>query len=377
LRLVDNYVSARHAVIERRDGRLLVRDLNSKNGTYVNESRVRCAVLSRGCRLRLGRQTLHAVTKSRQASPFATLIGSSPSFSRAVNLARRAAASHCNVLILGETGTGKELFANAIHRASTRHAGPFVALNCGGIASDLAASELFGHERGAFTGATTTRDGVFVEANGGTLFLDELGELPPHQQPHLLRALETGKVKRVGGNRAVTVDVRVVAATNADIGPGSRLRADLYHRIATIVIALPPLRERVEDIAPLVRAFIDELAPTYGPRRISEHTLSELSQHNWPGNVRELHHAVHRAAALCDDELELSMMLPQWRGTRAQETPALRPIDAHVRTLMESAYRRHGSVRAAAQSLGMAKSTFSDRAARYGLKLGKAGKGDW
>ena len=308
--------------------------------------------------------------------------GGDPALVSALDVAERAAASDFSVLILGETGTGKELVARAIHEASPRAKGPFVALNCGSIPGELVESELFGHARGAFTGATEPRDGAFVEADGGTLFLDEIGELPAHQQPHLLRTLETGRVRRVGGRGETAVDARIVAATHRPVGlagQASTLRLDLYHRVATIVVELPPLRERKRDIPILVRAFLDELEPRYGRRRVSSETMQELLAYRWPGNIRELRHALRRAAVLCDDELEIEALLPtrgggarEARGPRsAPPRPAGDTTTAHyelaLRAAMRDAYARWGSLRGAARALGMPKSTFADRARRYGI----------
>jgi transcriptional regulator with GAF, ATPase, and Fis domain len=382
--LDDPYVSAFHCRLERREpDRLLVRDRQSKNGTFINGNRIEVAELRPGAILTVGGVGLLALGLRARARPSAreALIGRAPAFRAALDRALTAAASSCNVLLVGETGTGKELFARAIHEGSGRALGPFVAVNCGGIPAELVESELFGHEKGAFTGATSERDGVFAQADGGTLFLDELGELPPAQQPHLLRALETRRVRRVGGSRERAVDIRLVAATNRlDLdGAGSPLRADLFHRVATLVIELPPLRARREDIPLLVDSFLAELAAEFGARALAPDALDALVAHRWPGNVRELRHAVHRAAALSGRELRLEDLLPRrpapYRAppplvSRASEPavhPAINLVDAALRDLLRDAYHRHGSVRRAAAALGLPKSTFADRARRLGI----------
>jgi transcriptional regulator with GAF, ATPase, and Fis domain len=304
------------------------------------------------------------------------------------------------VLLVGETGTGKELFARAIHEASSRALGPCVAVNCGAIPAELAGSELFGHEKGAFTGALLERDGVFVQADGGTLFLDELGELPRLQQPHLLRALETRKVRRIGGQCERAVDLRLVSATNRPEldGSASPLRPDLYHRVATVVIELPPLRARAGDIPRLVDSFLAELEPEFGARTLDPQALAALAGHLWPGNVRELRHAIHRAVALSGHQLRLEDLLPR-RSTPVGPGPAPRtspgldlpgttppraplaarfspeaqpagrmsPFDLALRRVLVAAYREHGSLRRAAAALGIPKSTFADRARRLGI----------
>lgn len=344
--------------------------------------------------------------QSELSPAFGALLGKNPTFRRALAIAQRAARGQCSVLIVGETGTGKELVARAIHRESERRGGPMVAINCGAIPRELIESELFGHEQGAFTGAQHARDGVFVNAHRGTLFLDELGELPMYQQPHLLRVLETGVVRRVGGNRERTVDVRVVAATNRVQHLGteaSRLRLDLFHRIATVIVHLPPLRERPEDIPLLVRAFMAEMTPALGRHDIARSTMRALLQYTWPGNVRQLRQAIQRAMTLCPEELTLEHLLPGQLGTsgampyrsdqpstgssRAAESQrpgvagiarplptvpgdrrpvGLRPIDIIIRDALLDALATHSSMRQAARSLGMAKSTFADWAKRLG-----------
>jgi DNA-binding NtrC family response regulator len=372
LRLDDPYVSGEHLAVELQGGQVIVHDLASKNGTYVAGTRIDGARLSPGSQLRLGTTTLELRTH-RPGRGFHRLIGQSPALCKAIATARRAARSDCRVLILGETGTGKELLARAIHESSPRAGGPFVALNCGALPRELVASELFGHVRGAFTGATGDRPGVFRRASGGTLFLDELGELPLEQQVHLLRVLETGVVVPVGSSDEHTVDVRLVAATNATgIGTeGSQFRADLYHRLATVVVELPALRSRPEDIPLLVEHFMAELAGRYGPRTIGPETLELLGRLYWAGNIRELRQAVHRAMALSTGPLSFDVLVPpkmrRWAlGADAEQAPLL-PLDQAARDLMSSAYRQHGSIRRAARALGIPKSTFADRARRYGI----------
>ena len=272
--LDDPYVSGTHCAIERRgDGTLVVRDRRSRNGTLIDGNPVESAELPVGARLALGRTTLVAVAADAPASPsaIAALRGRDPQFRATVDQALRAAQTDCSVLIVGETGTGKDLLARAIHEASRRAADAFVAVNCGAIPRELIGSELFGHERGAFTGAHAERDGYFVQADGGTLFLDEIGELPLELQPHLLRALESRRVRRIGGAGERAIDARVIAATNRleHLGTeASRLRLDLYHRVATVVLAVPPLRARLTDLPELVQAQLAELAAEHGPRTL-------------------------------------------------------------------------------------------------------------
>jgi DNA-binding NtrC family response regulator len=237
----------------------------------------------------------------------------------------KIAASDTTVFICGESGTGKELVARAIHRLSKRAAGPFIKVNCGALTETLLESELFGHEKGAFTGAAERRLGRFELADGGTLFLDEIGEMEPDSQVKLLRAIETGTFSRVGGTRPRRVDVRLVAATNRDLAEAMKageFRQDLYYRINTITVHLPPLRERPDDVALLAKHFVESNA-TYGLKRLSAAALSALEAYAWPGNVRELLHAIERAVILSKgDEILPSDLPPEVLGSNAPPVPS-------------------------------------------------------
>jgi DNA-binding NtrC family response regulator len=375
----DPYVSATHCVLERRaGGSMHVRDRKSRNGTLIDGNLVEAAELQVGARLAVGRTMLVALAApdASESGALSALRGRDPAFRATVEQAVKAAQTDCNVLIIGETGTGKDLLARVIHESSKRSTEAFVAVNCGGIPRELIGSELFGHEKGAFTGAHAERDGYFVEAHGGTLFLDEIGELPLELQPHLLRVLESRRVRRIGGPNERCVDVRIVAATNRleNLGTeASKLRLDLYHRLATVVLVLPPLRERMGDLAELVQGMLAELASEHGEKTVSDAAWKALAGNRWPGNVRELRHSVVRAVALGGDELEPEHFFPELRMTwpRAQEgvpeKEVLVPYERVLRSAMERALAAHGTIRAAASHLGMPKSTFADRAAKWGL----------
>jgi two-component system nitrogen regulation response regulator NtrX len=243
------------------------------------------------------------------------MIGASPAFLHAVEQATRVARSDARVLLLGESGTGKELLAAHIHRESPFAGGPFVKVNCAAIPTELIESELFGHEKGAFTGATSMRRGKFELADGGTLFLDEVGDLHESSQAKLLRVLQEGEFQRVGGERTVRVSVRVVSATNRELAEmiaQNRLREDLYYRLSVVPIRVPALRDRTEDIRPLAEYFLADFCSrnNFRPKRFDDAVFAAFSSHNWPGNVRELRNTVERMAILAPDQTISSEALP-------------------------------------------------------------------
>jgi DNA-binding NtrC family response regulator len=247
---------------------------------------------------RLERESLEARRRER-AEIEQWMVGSGPRMKRIVETLRKAAPTSARVLVTGERGTGKELVARALHELSKRKDGPFVKLNCAAIPAELIESELFGHEKGSFTGATQMRRGKFEQAHGGTLFLDEIGDMTPEAQAKVLRVLQENEIERVGGSETISVDVRVVAATNKDLREDmqkGRFRADLYDRLNVVPVEVPPLRDRKEDIPALVAHFLEETSAQNGKRglTIAQPALSLLMQHDWPGNVRELRNTVER-----------------------------------------------------------------------------------
>jgi transcriptional regulator with GAF, ATPase, and Fis domain len=306
LRLSDPTVSRMHCELVARPGALMIRDLDSKNGTFIDGLRVHHAEASAAVNLRVGASVIRVELGGEEAavelSPKTELggmVGSSLAMRRIFAMVERAAPTDSTVLLLGETGTGKDVAARAIHALSRRAAGPFVPFDCGAVPDSLFESELFGHQKGAFTGATSSRRGVFEEAQGGTLFFDELGELPLSLQPKLLRAIESRSVRPVGANRAIPVDVRIVAATNRSlfscVNEGT-FREDLYYRLAVVELTLPPLRERAGDVALLAERFFQEMTGTREPLPVS--LASALVARSWPGNVRELRNFVERSISL-------------------------------------------------------------------------------
>jgi transcriptional regulator with GAF, ATPase, and Fis domain len=307
--LADKAVSGTHfKIVADEDGYRLV-DLDSRNGTTIGDLRVREVYLQPGTSFRVGQTELRFQTAEdiveialSKGDNFDRVIGGSVAMREIFATLEKVSPSELTVLVTGETGTGKELIARGIHNASSRRGKPFVVLDCGAIPKDLIESTLFGHEKGSFTGAIGQHRGCFEQATGGTIFLDEIGELDLGLQPKLLRVLEQREIKRVGGDRTIKVDVRVLAATNRDlramVNQGT-FREDLYFRLSVINVELPPLRERQGDIAELAQHFLREVASRRGvPLTLGEDAIHALKGHTFPGNVRELRNVVERAASL-------------------------------------------------------------------------------
>ena len=305
---------------------------------------------------------------------FEEIVGTSPALKSVLSRISKVAPSDSTVLITGETGTGKELVARAIHRRSDRGSRPFVGVNCAAIPRDLIASELFGHERGAFTGATQQRLGRFELANGGTIFLDEVGELPAETQTALLRVLQEHEFERVGGSRRIRADVRVIAATNRDlqaaISAGS-FRSDLFYRLNVFPIEIPSLRERREDIPLLVEYFIDRYARKAGKHitTVEKRTLQVLQSYPWPGNIRELQNVIERSLIVCETEIftvDESWLSQRPLDTRLGDKPLLsEKVAATEKEIIEEALREsQGRVfgpSGAAARLGIARSTLESK----------------
>lgn len=344
--LQDPTISRYHVEVAATDEGLHVRDLGSRNGTFLGDVRVVEAVVPPGSKLRLGETvvSLEDVGLAEAARPqlepvpeVPGIIAESPAMQEVAARIHQLAPTQVSVLLQGETGVGKEVVARALHDLSTRREHPFVVVDCASMAPTLVASELFGHERGAFTGADQQRIGAFERAHGGTVFLDEVGELPRDLQPALLGVLERRRFRRVGGERSIEVDVRVLSASNRDLRAEANtgtFRPDLYFRLAVARIVVPPLRERPEDIEPLVREFARQV--TGEPKRVfDDPTLRTFESHPWSGNVRELKNAVE--SALATGRVEL--------GGPAMSTPAPPPPEPAVQ-LPRLPYReaRHAAV---------------------------------
>jgi DNA-binding NtrC family response regulator len=308
LRLTDPQVSRRHLALELVGTRVRLRDLGSTNGTFVDRVRVVDAYLEGGEVLRLGSMVFRVEALARPArsklstlTAFGGLLGASREMRRLYPLCERLASSTVPVIIEGETGTGKEVLAEALHECGPRAAGPFVVFDCTAVPSSLVESELFGHERGAFTGASSARAGVFEQASGGTLFIDEIGDLDLQLQSKLLRAVERCEIRRVGGSRWIHPDTRILCATRRDLDrevQEGRFRDDLLHRLSVGRIELPPLRARTGDVPLLVDHFCRELGADASD--LPKALLARWSDDAWPGNVRELRNAVARHVTLGD-----------------------------------------------------------------------------
>jgi DNA-binding NtrC family response regulator len=303
-------------------------------------------------------------------------IGQSTAMRRVFELIERVAPARAPVTISGESGTGKEMVARSIHNLSPRKDKPFIAVNCASIPPTLIESEFFGHERGAFTGASQRRPGVFELAHGGTLFLDEVGEIPVELQAKLLRVLEESRLRRVGGKVEIEVDVRLVSATNRDLKTeikNGRFREDLYFRLNVFQIPLPPLRERRDDIPILVQHFIEKLNSDSGKRVTGIHpdTLDVLKNYEWPGNIRELRNAVERAVILCDGELIQAEHLPPDLMGKTPERQSFRlpyglPLDlVEKEYILGSLQRNNGNKARTAEVLGVSEKTLYNKLNRY------------
>ncbi|RIL02368.1 MAG: hypothetical protein DCC71_16445 [Proteobacteria bacterium] len=317
---------------------------------------------------------------------FENLIGSGPAMRRIFDTVRKVAETDLTVLVRGESGTGKELVAQALHQRSARRARPFVAVNCAAISRELVESELFGHEKGAFTGADARRQGRFESAHGGTIFLDEIGDMPPETQAKVLRVLQERKLERVGSSQPVEVDVRVVAATHRDLereARAGRFREDLYYRLKVVEIELPPLREREGDLPALVHHFLEQLAQRMGraPKPIAAEAMARLARHPWPGNVRELRNVVEQAAVLAEGDAigSTDLRLPDEPGAAAAEpgAPPRRSFSAAKREAVvefERAYllaalrANGGNVSRTAAAIGMVRQSLQLKIRELGLR---------
>ena len=378
----DPTVSRFHCEVRIDDTVARVVDTSSRNGTIVDGVVVRDAYLRDGSRIQLGTTAVRTKygaastpVKLSDSEQFGLLVGQSVSMRAMFSLLERAAKAEATILIEGETGTGKTIAARSIHEHSSRRDGPFVILDCGAIPSNLLESELFGHERGAFTGADAKRIGALEEAHGGTLFLDEIGELPLDLQPKLLGSLEGRWVRRVGSNQTRDVDVRIVAATNRDLREevnAGRFRSDLYYRLAVIRVELPPLRRRRADIPILARRLLQQLGATGDAidSLFTDELHGKLQGAAWPGNVRELRNYLERCLVF----EELAPLASTALDDSGKDYSQLCYADARDNALrdfergyLQSLLERHERVSAAAKHAGIDRTYFYRLLRRHGL----------
>jgi transcriptional regulator with GAF, ATPase, and Fis domain len=393
--LTDDTVSRHHCELLRAPDGVHVRDLESTNGTRVDGTRIREAVLGAGQVLKVGEveisirptQQRMEVLPSDKTS-FGGAIGQSLAMRSIFGVFERIAPTDATVLLEGETGTGKDVLARSIYQLSTRAKGPFIVVDCGAVSYSLIESELFGHERGAYTGAVSSRQGAFELADNGTVFLDEIGELPLDVQPKLLRVLETKELRKVGGNKTIKTNVRVIAATKRDLGrevQAGKFREDLYFRLAVVPVTVPPLRARREDIPALVTHMLRAASAVAGgePLTVSGETMQALMAHDWPGNVRELRNVLERAVymAQATGSRELGGIALPSGGTGPQDATfhfeqgkSYRETRAKYDAEFERRYvkwllgRHSGNVSAAAREAKMDRKHLHDIAKKHGLR---------
>ena len=381
LKLTDPTVSRFHLEAVREGGVVRLRDAGSTNGTRAGPVWLRgesCAV-ELPCTLRCGDTVIELSdgearfeTNDDDESLAATLVGESVAVRTLRAQIAKVARTDVTILVMGESGTGKELVARAIHERSAQRSGPFVTFDCGSVSPNLLASELFGHERGAFTGAHRRHLGAFERAHGGTLFLDEIGELPPELQPALLGALERRRFLRVGGESPVESHARVVAATHrdlrGDVNEGN-FRLDLYYRIAVAVLRAPALRDRLEDVPLLVQHFVEEFDDGDAARVFGQRELDALGRRDWPGNVRELRNVVEASLAFGELAGQPSELSPPTAGAQPRFRDAkAETIARFERTFLEDLLARSSSIREAARLADMDRGYLIKLLDRYGLR---------
>ncbi len=370
----DDFVSQRHARIERKPGGFFLRDMQSRNGTFINDAQVFEALLRDGDTVRVGKTEFQFQFDRGSERQEITATSKNYFWKEQLQRIPSIADSELPVLILGESGTGKELVAQQIHQHSQRSYGPLVCVNCSALGESLIESELFGHVKGSFTGATHDRKGAFESARGGTLFLDEIGELPLHLQPKLLRALENSEIRPVGSDKTINTDVRIVAATHQNLKlkvQKGEFRSDLFFRLNVAKITPPPLRDRLEDFETLIYFFCKKQKV-----RLSHTAIEELKKHSWPGNIRELKNCISRARVLFKNQQVTEDLVHQLIDdipinglSQLLSAPPQSIKDMEKKLIVECLIRNKGNQRKAASELGIPKSTLHDRVKSYQLDI--------
>jgi len=374
----DRYISGSHCMIKSVANGFIIQDVGSRNGTLLNDALVMSERLPKSGVITIGKTLIkYKIKESREnIRPFerpnlGNILGASLVMRELFSLAERIAPTDATVLITGESGTGKELFARYMHEGSARAAKPFMAINCGAISSNLIESELFGHERGAFTSAVSQQKGAFEQASSGTLFLDEIGEMPLELQTRLLRVLENMQIRRVGGQSDISVDVRLVAATNKNLKEMVRkgkFREDLFFRLFIVPIHLPPLRERRDDITVLALHFLNDLSPEGGSKIFDAGVLEKLREYNWPGNVRELKNTIQRAILISKDaSVKAEDMI---FSELTEKPPESLPLDDVEKKILVTALKNSsGNASKAARELKISRTTLYSMLGKFGIRI--------
>ncbi len=373
--IADPFVSTRHARIEKREGAYILKDLRSRNGTFLNGSRVYEVSLSPGDHIKIGEREFLFQDKIQTLDSNPLLKSKSPAWQSQLQNLPYFSQTDLPVLLLGPSGTGKEVLAKLIHDQSTRRKKPFISVNCSALSESLVESELFGHTKGSFTGATHNRPGAFEAARGGTLFLDEVGDLPLVLQPKLLRALENKEIRPVGSDKTLSTDVRIIAATHQNLNDKvktGQFRADLFFRLHVIKMAIPSLRDRREDFEDLLYGFAKEMKVSFNFTAVEA-----LKQHNWPGNIRELKNTVARASALFQGTRITEDLVPQLIDSVVPESRVYQQMDSNLSIIKEMEKEmirqrliaNRGNQRQTAADLNMPKSTLHDRIKSYGAEF--------
>lgn len=372
--LDDSYVSLRHARIEKRNEIFFIKDMRSRNGTFVNGAKIQEAQLQNGDRILIGKTEFNFSPEASFAEDRVTMNSLNKSWSEQLERIPSIAQSDLPVLLLGPSGSGKEVLAKSIHERSARRHFPMVCVNCSALSESLVESELFGHVKGSFTGATADRKGAFETARGGTLFLDEVGDLPLSLQPKLLRALENQQIRPVGSDRTIDTNVRIIAATHQNLKDRvteERFRADLYFRLNVVQIKAPALTGRLEDFDTLFYHFAKMQKV-----RFSFSAIQKLKEHSWPGNIRELRNTIQRAKAFFGqqeiDAHHIGSLIenapdPMTNDQLARNRIMLKEIEMEM--IVSRLKANQGNQRQTAAELGMPKSTLHDRIKTYGIQL--------
>ncbi len=384
IEIKDAFVSRKHCRIINRNSRIILMDMGSTNGTYVDNIRVDNVSLPSEGAFRIGKTAIEYKI-DRYAEPLRAyaetslgpMIGASEAMREVFSLVERVASSEATVLVTGESGTGKDLVARLVHQMSHRMDKPFIAVNCGAIPGSIIESQLFGHERGSFTGAVERMAGLIELANGGTLFLDEIGEMPIELQTRLLHVLEAKKIRRLGGKEDIEVDFRLIAATNKDLQKmvaNGRFREDLFFRLYVVPVHLKPLRERDGDTPILAEHFIRELSPSGAKAKLTDEAAKKLASHDWPGNVRELKNVIQRAILF--STLDTIGAKDISFAPSGPNIAADNKLDDHERDAIVAALVKNGGVQSkAADDLGIARTTLSAKVLKYGIDVKKCKSG--